>query len=123
MNKTPAARDADKFVLDLFESIDRQDWERLEAQLHDNVTYERPGYEPLIGKSAVMQFYHERRIILQGVHKVEQVVTKPPHIACWGSFVGRSKRGDDLSVRFADVYQVLEGRLWFRRTYFDSPAV
>ncbi|WP_229006496.1 nuclear transport factor 2 family protein [Roseibium aggregatum] len=123
MNMYSQPQAADHLVQKLFDCIDRKDWDGLAQHLHDDVTYERPGYEALVGKDAVLDFYNERRIIAAGVHSVEQVVAAHPHIACWGSFSGRSKEGDALKVRFADVYQLQNGQVWYRKTFFDSPAV
>jgi ketosteroid isomerase-like protein len=115
--------DPEGLVKGLFGCIDGRDWEGLSHFLHDDAVYERPGYEPFVGKPAILDFYLTKRIISLGQHLVEKVLSDGANIACWGSFSGVSKNGHDLNMRFADVYRIREGRIDLRRTFFDSPAI
>jgi ketosteroid isomerase-like protein len=115
--------DRESFVNRLFGCIDNRDWQALSDFLHDEAIYERPGYEPFVGKPAIMDFYLTKRIISCGKHVVEKVLSDGANIACWGSFSGLGKDGSNLGARFADVYHIRDGRIDLRRTFFDSPAV
>jgi ketosteroid isomerase-like protein len=115
--------DSEGFVKRLFGCIDARDWPELSEFLHDEAIYERPGYEPFVGKPAIMDFYLTKRIISFGQHVVENVLSDGANVACWGSFSGIAKSGKNLSIRFADVYRIREGRIDLRRTFFDSPAI
>ncbi|MGJ5218725.1 nuclear transport factor 2 family protein [Bradyrhizobium oligotrophicum] len=116
-------REAEAYVRRLFACIDAQDWAGLSSLLDDGAVYERPGYEPFVGKLAIMQFYRQERIVASGEHLLEQVLSNGEQIACWGSFTGRDKDGHPLKARFADVYHLSAGRIGLRRTFFDSPAL
>lgn len=110
-------------IIHMFECIDRQDWTQLSRCFHDDVVYERPGYQPFVGKPAVMEFYRQERIIAKGEHAINNVLSDGRHVACWGQFKGEAKDGRPLSVGFSDVYQVAGGLILFRRTFFDAVAV
>jgi branched-chain amino acid aminotransferase len=111
------------FVVDLFRKIDARDWEALEDSLHEDVVYERPGYEPLVGRERVLRFYREERVIASGEHQLERVLTDGESGACWGRFVGLHKNGSAIDERFADVYLLQDGRIRTRRSFFFRPAV
>lgn len=114
---------ADNFVLDLFRKIDSRDWDALPTSFCDEVVYERPGYEPLVGVERVMKFYREERVIASGEHRLERVVIDGASGACWGRFVGRHRDGSAIDERFADVYILENGRIRVRRSYFFRPAI
>jgi len=112
------------FVTELFRKIDSRDWEALPSSFSENVVYERPGYDPLVGRERVMQFYREERVIAGGEHRLERVLLDGMGAACWGRFVGVHKNGTSIDEGFADVYEVDEqGRIKARRSYFYRPAV
>jgi ketosteroid isomerase-like protein len=118
-----AATSASRRIAALFRCIDGCDWQGLAGCLHDHIVYERPGYDALIGKDAVMEFYRCVRIVSSGRHMIEQVVSDGAHIACWGSFHGAAKDGRELCVGFADIYGIDGGLIRRRRTFFASPAI
>jgi len=111
------------FVVELFQRIDARDWEGLEASLHEDVVYERPGYEPLVGRERVLRFYREERVIASGEHRLDRVLTDPESGACWGTFVGVHKNGSAIDERFADTYLLEDGRIRARRSFFFRPAI
>jgi hypothetical protein len=51
--------------------IDGRDWARLSEFLHHEAICERPGYEPFVGKPAILDFYLTKRIVSLGQHCVE----------------------------------------------------
>jgi ketosteroid isomerase-like protein len=107
----------------LFQSIDTQQWDKLPRFFTPEVTYERPGYDPLVGLEQMLHFYRMVRVIASGTHTLEQVVSDEGRGACWGRFVGVHKDGSPLDERFADVYTFADGKIATRRSYFFRPAV
>lgn len=113
----------DTFVKTFFSVIDSADWEAVQTFFHTDVVYSRPGYSDLDGRARVMDFYRHERMISKGRHDVEGVVCHGSEIACWGLFSGTLKTGEEVSVRFADVYQTEQGGIIKRETFFSKPAV
>lgn len=112
------------FVTELFRKIDSRDWEALVSSFAEDVVYERPGYEPLVGRDQVMHFYREVRVIAAGTHQLERVVLAADGGASWGRFVGVHRNGSPIDERFADVYTLdAEGRIRTRASYFFRPAI
>lgn len=112
------------FIVEMFKTIDARDWAALEGFFTPDVTYERPGYDPIVGRDALLHFYREVRIIACGNHSLEHIVVDGSYGACWGSFAGKHRNGSDLGVvRFADVYTFEDGRIKTRASYFFQPAV
>ena len=56
-NQTFRPEDSEGLVKGLFGCIDGRDWAGLSEFLHDEAIYERPGYEPFVGKPAILDFY------------------------------------------------------------------
>ena len=110
-------------ISDLFQAVDSNDWNAMSRIFHADVTYERPGYEPFVGRERVLQFYSQERVIASGKHQLEQVVFDHDQGACWGRFVGLKKDGSEVDERFADVYCFEDGKIKSRRSYFYRPAV
>ncbi len=107
----------------LFEIVDARRWDDLDQVFHPEITYERPGYEPLVGFAAVSDFYRNRRVIARGGHAVEGMAVEANRGACWGRFVGARHDGTPIDERWADVYTFAAGRIRTRRSYFFRPAV
>jgi ketosteroid isomerase-like protein len=110
-------------VHDLFRAIDSREFERLREICHPEVTYERPGYEAFSGIDRLLKFYREERVIASGDHLLTAVLVDDAFGACWGRFVGRHRDGSDLDVEFADTYEIEDGRIRRRKSFFYRPAV
>jgi branched-chain amino acid aminotransferase len=111
------------FVSRAFEIIDSRDWDALQQIFCEDITYERPGYEPLVGFERVKKFYCEERVIASGTHFLEGVVMDAGQGACWGKFIGTHKNGSVIEERFADAYTFADGKIKKRRSYFFRPAI
>jgi ketosteroid isomerase-like protein len=110
-------------IFKLFNAIDSSDWKSLEAIFHQEILYERPGYESFGGSDRVMYFYRNERILCSGKHHLERVVLDGNYGACWGRFIGFKKDGSEVDERFVDVYSFEDGKIRTRRSYFFRPAV
>jgi ketosteroid isomerase-like protein len=111
------------FLVEMFRKIDARDWEDLRAFFCQDVRYERPGYEPIVGLDDLLRFYSKVRIIAAGQHSLLNIVVNDSCGACWGRFVGKHRNGSDLDERFADVYTFKDGKIQTRASYFFRPAV
>lgn len=107
----------------VYQVIDRCDWPALEDLLHVDVIYERPGYDPLIGRDRVMRFYREERKVASGRHELHGVMQERDRAVCWGQMRGTLRDGSPAEVGFADVYSFEDGKVRTRRSYFYQPAV
>lgn len=110
-------------IVSLFTRIDRQDWQTLAEIFSEDVTYERPGYNLLIGRDRVLQFYREERVVGSGVHELHHIIIDGEIGACCGQFTGVHKDGSPIDIRFADVYQFEQRRIKRRTSYFFRAAV
>ena len=110
-------------VHDLFRAIDAREFERLREICHPEVTYARPGYEEFAGIERLLKFYREERVIASGEHRLTAVVVNDTHAACWGRFVGTHRDGSPIDVEFADTYELENGAIRRRKSFFYVPAV
>jgi ketosteroid isomerase-like protein len=120
---TSTTRTAEQLVTELFEIIDGRRWDELGSVFADDCVYSRPGYEPLAGLARIQRFYRHERIVAAGGHRIEHTVSDLGTAACWGTFVGESRSGQPLHEGFADTYQVRDGKIVYRRTYFYRAAI
>lgn len=114
---------SEQIIRDLFRVVDARDWDAMRPFFCDDVVYERPGYEAIVGLGNLLDFYQNVRIIASGTHQLEQIVIDDTRGSCWGRFVGINKEGISLDERFADVYVFQNGKIKQRRSYFYRPAV
>jgi ketosteroid isomerase-like protein len=111
------------FITRMFATIDARRWSELADFFTADAIYERPGYAPIIGFPALDHFYRDVRIIVAGQHRIERMMGGRETAACWGRFVGAGKDGKPLDERFADVYELRDGRVARRTSYFFRPAI
>jgi hypothetical protein len=114
---------ATTLVHELFQAIDGRDFERLREVCHPDVTYARPGYEAFQGIERLLKFYREERVIASGNHLLRAALINDTHGACWGRFVGTHRDGSDIDVEFADTYELEDGKIRFRKSFFYQPSV
>lgn len=110
-------------ILDLFDKVDSRKFDEMDQVFCNDITYERPGYEPLRGYERVKYFYEAERVIASGKHHLEHIVGNEDAGACWGRFVGVHKNSSPIDERFADVYTFRNGKILTRKSYFFRPAV
>jgi len=108
---------------ELFHAIDTASWKDLPRFFHVDVVYERPGYPPIEGLSALLDFYRHTRIIAEGKHSLDGGLRADGKAICWGQFTGRSKAGALLAERFADAYELENGVIRKRTTFFFRAAI
>ncbi|MCV6603061.1 MAG: nuclear transport factor 2 family protein [Cohaesibacter sp.] len=113
----------DPWISALFEAIDCNCWDALEQILAPDVVYERPGYAPLVGRDAVMNFYRHIRIIKSGIHKVQGFARQGKILSYYGNFKGISQSDEPLNVDFCDICKLDGDHLYYRKTFFHIAAV
>ncbi len=111
------------FIGELFAAVDAREWERLDEFYTEDATYERPGFALLVGLCALTDFYANVRNIASGAHELGGTMVVDDTAACWGRFSGWSRDGRELDERFADVYELRDGKICKRTTFFFRPAV
>ncbi|MEU7622038.1 nuclear transport factor 2 family protein [Streptomyces hygroscopicus] len=94
------------------------------ALFAETAVYRRPGYEPMRGQADLMAFYTGERVIAEGKHTVVTTVADGRRVAVNGVFEGVLKDGREVSLEFADFFE-LDAALRFARrdTFFFAPMV
>lgn len=110
-------------VQEYYRRIDAHDVESLLELFAENARYERPGYDPLVGRSALRQFYFAARVIESGAHAIARVVEAGDSVAVEGRFSGELKDGRHVELGFADFFVLSAEMIVGRRTYFYTPMV
>jgi ketosteroid isomerase-like protein len=106
-----------------YDNIDAGDLEAVFELFADDVTYHRPGNEPLEGMDEFRWFYREGRPLSDGSHAVDAVVADGDTVAVRGRFEGRQD-GERVAFGFADVHRFDDdGQVTERWTYTDTGDV
>jgi ketosteroid isomerase-like protein len=105
----------------MFVAIDACDWSALARLYAEDCTYERPGFAPISGLDALIHFYVEVRPIRSGRHEVRVFVEDADRVCAAGGFVGALRTGEAISLEFADLYTIRDGRIARRKTFFFTP--
>jgi steroid Delta-isomerase len=104
--------------------VDDNDTDGLLALFSPDAEYRRPGYEPLVGRERIEEFYRSERVIADGRHAIEELVSAGGTAAVRGSFSGTLRDGAPVEAGFADFFRFApDGRFAGRTTYFYAPLV
>lgn len=107
-----------------YQLVDEQEVDGLLTLFAADAVYRRPGYEPLVGATALERFYRSRRVISSGRHTITELVAEGGKVAVRGGFTGLLKSGERVEVEFADFFTVnRDGLFASRDTFFFTPAV
>ncbi len=111
-------------VLRYYEAVDNNDVAALLDLFEPDAVYERPGYDPLVGRAALEAFYTGVRLIESGRHGITQLVCSDGKVAVQGTFEGRLRDASEVSLRFSDFFEEgTSGRFARRTTYFFAKMV
>lgn len=111
-------------VRNYYTLVDAQDFDALVELFSPTAVYRRPGYEPLVGRKALAEFYGGERVIVQGEHAISELIAADGKVAVNGRFSGTVKGGQEVELRFADFFTFDEdGRFAARDTFFFAPMV
>jgi ketosteroid isomerase-like protein len=120
MGAAPNAR-----VRSYYRLVDLGDLDALVDLFAEDAEYHRPGYSPISGRAQIRSFYEHHRVIETGEHVVDSLLSNGCDIAVRGSFEGALKDGSEVSLQFADFFQLRqEDQRFVRRdTFFFVPLV
>lgn len=114
----------EEIVRTYYALVDERDFTGLVELFAPAAVYRRPGYEPLVGREALAEFYQDGRVILEGHHAITELIADGEKVAVSGRFRGTVKGGCEVDVRFADFFTVdAEGHFAQRETFFFAPMV
>jgi hypothetical protein len=124
MNQLSLEKDlASAFIIDMFHVIDACEWDKMHDFFDENITYERPGYDPFIGINQLLHFYQYDRVIASGTHYIDHIVLKDQVGACWGRFIGLGRDQSSIDECFVDTYLFENNKIKQRKSYFFRPAI
>jgi ketosteroid isomerase-like protein len=115
--------DMEGLVRRYYELVDGRAFDRMLDLFDEEIVYTRPGYEALVGKAALAEFYTTVRVIESGRHEITSVLVVGDRVAVQGRFEGTLKTGQRTAHGFADFFLIGSGRFVERTTYFDAPAI
>lgn len=106
-----------------YEYVDTEAYDELFSLFADEITYHRPGQEPIEGMDDFEQFYHEIRAIERGTHTVTALMIDEETAVVQGQFSGVLE-GQQVAFGFADIHRFNdEGLIEERWTYTDTGRV
>lgn len=124
INWESADAERERRLRQYYERVDAHDVIGLLDLFADDAVYHRPGYEPLVGRTELEQFYLAERVIEKGRHSVRTAVVDGAEAAVHGDFTGVLKDGREVSLRFADFFVFNDDDVIQRRdTFFFTPLV
>jgi steroid delta-isomerase len=105
--------------------VDAGQVESLVDLFAEEAEYHRPGYPPLLGRGQLRHFYTEQRIIRAGCHEIARILAVNGNAAVHGTFTGVLTGGREVSLRFADFFELRPKDFRFvrRDTFFFAPMV
>jgi ketosteroid isomerase-like protein len=107
-----------------YELVDRGRIDELLNLFAEDSVYERPGYPPMRGRQALEDFYRKTRIIEDGRHMLTSVTQEGDSIAVTGRFEGELKNNSQVSLEFADFFDMdPKGTFRHRKTFFFTSMV
>lgn len=107
----------------MFAAIDTRNWDELSEFFHPEMVYERPRYDPFVGRDRIMRFYREERVIAKGRHTLDGAIVEEERAAAWGRIEAVRNDGEPVTLGFADIYLFEDGAIKVRRSHFFVPAV
>lgn len=115
--------DAASLARHYYTTVDAGDPAATAALFAPGGTYDRPGYDTLVGEQ-ISDFYHGARIIESGSHALDELITDGRRAAVRGRFDGVLKNGSEAHEGFADFFTFDEaGLITSRTSYFFRAAV
>lgn len=110
-------------VRTLFKAVDDKDWPTMVDYYNPRAVYHRPGYDPFIGITKILDYYKNLRLLGSGNHTIEGIISQGSQVAYWGEFLGYSRSGEPVDVQFMDRCLLDAGKILYRTTYFFTPHV
>lgn len=110
-------------IRNYYDAVDAEDYDTVFSLFAADVTYERPGQEPLRGMEQFREFYHETRSLTDGRHEIDQLFVDDDTVIVRGRFTGKQD-GEEVAFGFADFHRFdADGKIAERWTYTDRDEV
>jgi ketosteroid isomerase-like protein len=115
------ARMSHRIITEMFKAVDACDWRALSLLYAEDCVYERPGFPRIQGRDALTRFYVEARPIRAGRHTLSLFIEEGAQLCAAGAFMGVLRSGENISLKFADIYLLSDGLIGHRTTFFHTP--
>jgi steroid Delta-isomerase len=113
-----------QLVMKYYQLVDLGDVAGLVELFTDDAEYHRPGYQPLVGRFELEDFYRNQRVIREGQHTITGLVASDECVAVQGEFTGSLRDNRTTHLRFADFFRFSPtGQVSRRDTFFFTPLV
>jgi steroid Delta-isomerase len=107
-----------------YDYVDSDNVTALVELFTEDCEYYRPGYPPRTGRAELATFYRDERVIRSGAHALTALIADGSNVAAHGRFDGELRSGVNVSIRFADFFEMAGDGLFSRRyTYYFAPLV
>lgn len=97
--------------------MDSGQWEKLFSLFSDDIFYERPGHQPIIGIDNFKHFFLHVRTIKDSKHTLMSIISEGNSVAVHGRFEGYMKDGSQAEFGFADFFEFSQGKINNRYSY------
>ncbi len=105
----------------MLEAIDTERWGQLGQLFAEAATYRAPGFETMVGRSAIIRYYEVTRQIASGLHTIDHLIQEGNQVASFGRFSGTTRMGNPVEAGFAD-HCLLESGLIQSRVVYLFPS-
>lgn len=103
-----------------YATVDNENPASVAALFTVDATYGRPGYEQMVGRAAILDFYSNDRVILAGRHTIHRLVCDGARVAVEGTFACELRGGSRVELGFSDFFVFREGLIAARCRYSPS---
>lgn len=107
-----------EIVENYYRDIDAQDLEKVYQLFDDRIIYNRAG-KVMREISELKDFYEADRKLV-GRHEIKRIVGDDGVIISEGSFIGINGRGEEIDIKFCDVFDIENGKIKERTTYIND---
>lgn len=110
-------------IREYYEYVDSEAYDDFFGLFAEDITYHRPGQDPIEGMDDFEEFYREIRPIERGTHTVDELVVDGDTVAVRGQFDGVLD-GQQVQFGFADFHRFDDdGEIEERWSYTDTGRV
>jgi hypothetical protein len=110
-------------IVDMFKTIDAEDWSSLRRFYGEGCVYERPGFDVIEGLDALIHFYESVRPIRSGTHSLDYVIKERGRVVASGIFEGTLQSGSSIQMEFMDLYVFDRDKIQFMKTFIFGTGV
>lgn len=110
-------------VRSYYRYVDEEAYDALFELFAEDIVYDRPGHDSIVGMEDFKHFYLEERAIETGEHSLIDILTAGQRVAVMGRFDGMHD-GNDISIMFSDFFKFDQSDdIGERNTFTDQGEV